>query len=87
MKVASIIGLLAMFVGLIALPSYSQSEIDPDHFDSPSTEPLESAVSRRPGKVSLVETRFKSETTVTLAGAKQEGDDPTRGRGHNRSKY
>ena len=90
MKVASIIGWLAMFLGLVALPTLSahgQSEIDPDHFDSPSTEPLEGTVSRHPRKVSLVHARFKSETTATLAGAKQEGNDPAHGRAHSGSKY
>jgi hypothetical protein len=75
MKVASIIGLLGMFVGSVAHPSYSQSQIDPDHFDSPSTEPFESAIPKHSRKVSLLETRFKSETTATLAGAKEEGNN------------
>ena len=87
MKVASIIGLLAMFVGLVALPAHSQSEIDPDHFDSPSTEPFESAIPKHSRKVSLLETRFKSETTATLEGAKQGGNNPAHERGHRRSKY
>ena len=87
MKVASIIGFLAMFGGLVALPARSQSEIDPDHFDSPSTEPFESAIPKHSRKVSLLETRFKSETTATLAGAKQKGNNPAHGRGHSGSKY
>ena len=46
MKIASIMSFLSVFVGVAALsgsPARAQSEIDPDHFDSPNTESFEKA--------------------------------------------
>jgi len=46
MKVGSIVGILAGLSGLIAIEAPSaraQSEIDPDHFESPNVEPFERA--------------------------------------------
>ena len=43
MKVLSAIRILLCLMGLVALRgsgAYAQSEIDPDHFDSPNTEPF-----------------------------------------------
>jgi hypothetical protein len=42
-KAVQVVRLLVVFVGLAALATprgYAQSEIDPDHFESPSTEPF-----------------------------------------------
>ena len=49
MKVVSTIGILAGVMGLMALggpPAWAQSEIDPDHFDSPNVEAFEKAEDR-----------------------------------------
>ena len=38
-----VVGIIVGLLGLVALgnsPAYAQSEIDPDHFDSPNTEPF-----------------------------------------------
>jgi hypothetical protein len=46
MKVISVMGILAGWVGLVALggsPARAQSEVDPDHFESPNVEPFEKA--------------------------------------------
>jgi hypothetical protein len=46
MKVASVIRILACSIGLAAVGAsgaYAQSEIDPDHFESPSVEPFDTA--------------------------------------------
>jgi hypothetical protein len=45
-KVASVIRILACSIGLAAVGAsgaYAQSEIDPDHFESPSVEPFDTA--------------------------------------------
>jgi hypothetical protein len=46
MKVISVLGILAGWVGLVALggsPARAQSEVDPDHFESSNVEPFEKA--------------------------------------------
>jgi hypothetical protein len=67
MKTAKIVNLLVLLAGLatVATPCcYSQSEIDPDHFDSPNTDPFPQRQTR--GGIATETGRVRFEGKVTL---------------------
>jgi hypothetical protein len=64
---AKVIKLLVIFAGFTALATprcYSQSEIDPDHFDSPNTEPLPQPKSKEGNAAKAEKVRVDGKVTL-----------------------
>jgi hypothetical protein len=75
MKLVSVIKIFASLLGLVVfgvLPARAQSEIDPDHFDSPSCKPLENGktnVIREAGPIQYNATLNQKGQAIGIAGA------------------
>jgi hypothetical protein len=71
-----IIALLCILAGFSALaPSrvYGQSEIAPDHFDSPNTEPFAQPKTKQGRAAEISKKRFDNEATLPYNGARRDG--------------
>lgn len=67
MKAAKMIKLLVILGGLAALATpccYGQSEIDPDHFDSPNTEPFPQPKTKEGNTAEAGKVRFDGKVTL-----------------------
>ena len=75
MKIPLVIRTLSCMLGLLTLGAscaYAQSEIDPDHFDSPNTEPFRQPKPKGDGQVAETkyERRFELPYSVLCGGKK-----------------
>jgi hypothetical protein len=73
MKVTSVMGILAGWVGLAALgasPARAQSEVDPDHFESSNVEPFERAKANAGSEAAAIryDGKFTLPYTVQCSG-------------------
>lgn len=73
MKVISIMGILAGWVGLAVLggsPTYAQSEVAPDHFESSNVEPFEKPKTNASNEAAAIryDGRFRLPYTVQCGG-------------------
>lgn len=79
MKAMSVVGVVAFALFMCAAPVRAQSEINPDHFDSPNTEPLHSAPKSVGSQATaqLYEGTFKLPYVVECSGKRLEPGEYT----------